>query len=63
MRADTPEKKIEFLNSLLEVWINNPQLRFGQLIGNVYNYASGKDPYYEEDDVFIQKIMEAYSEE
>lgn len=53
-----PERIEPFLNKIEEIWKRFPDLRFGQLIGNVI-----KDPalYYIEDDEFIEILKEYYS--
>ena len=55
------ETRIEvLLNRLKVVWKRYPYLRLSQLIGNVY--PSGvTDPYYMEDEKFIESIEEFYS--
>ncbi len=51
------------LSRLEDVWERHPQLRLGQLIGNVFNYALGKDPYNVEDEAFIFALEEFYGKE
>ena len=52
-----------FLSRLEDLWVRYPQLRLGQLIGNVFNYALGKDPYNVEDEDFISALEEFYGKE
>ena len=52
-----------FVSRLEDLWIRYPQLRLGQLIGNVYNYALGKDPYGVEDEDFISALEDFYGKE
>lgn len=52
-----PERIDKILAMLGEVWHKNPDLRLGQLIYNVFS-----DPYYLEDDIFIQKIIDYYKQ-
>lgn len=59
-RATTPELKREVIERLYELWIKHPELRLGQLIGNVYHYPSGLDPYFDEDFKFIDKLEAGY---
>ncbi len=35
-RANTPEQKQEIMERLYKLWLEHPELRLGQLIGNVY---------------------------
>ncbi len=50
-----PDRIKPALERLAQVWSVNPNLRLGQLIGNVF-----VDPYYVEDEVFIEKIEAFY---
>lgn len=59
-RANTNEQKKEILEHLLEIWVKVPELRLGQLLGNVYHAPSGGDPYYVEDYDLIHEIEEFY---
>lgn len=55
-------KRIEpFLDKLEVVWLKHPDLRFAQLLGNVYP-AYGRDPYYIEDDAFLSSIEDFYQD-
>jgi hypothetical protein len=38
-----------------------PELRLAQLIGNVFHHRLGLDPYYMEDEEFIQRLEEYYA--
>lgn len=59
-RAVSKKQKIEVLKRLGKLWLENPNLRLGQLIGNIYHYPSGIDPYFDEDFVFIEKLEKSY---
>lgn len=56
-RAYTEEEKKEVLEQFYEIWKENPDLRFGQLICNIIS-----DPalYYIEDFHLIKKLKEGY---
>ena len=56
-RANTPAEKKSVIKRLEKLWLKNPELRLGQLIGNVFN-----DPYYPEDFDLIGR-MEIFYEE
>ncbi len=58
-----PYRVYEFIDRLESVWQRHPQLRLGQVIGNVFNYALGKDPYNVEDEAFISALEEFYGKE
>ena len=58
-RAVDDRMKEEVAARLLAVWKRNPDLRFMQLIGNVFR----GDPYYVEDYDLIMGIEEAYGRE
>lgn len=60
VRAKTPEQKKEIVEDLLSIWLDNPKLRLGQLIGNVYHAPSGGDPYHVEDYDLINEISAYY---
>lgn len=62
-RATSPEQKKEIVEDLLSIWLRNPSLRLGQLIGNVYHAPSGGDPYHVEDYDFINEVSAFYDEE
>ena len=45
-----------FCMELAELWSNHPDLRFGQLMYNILNYAQfehKKDPFYMEEEEFM----------
>ena len=48
----------KFCNRLATAWELLPDLRFGQLIYNIFRemQADGKDPFYPEDDSMIEYI-------
>lgn len=62
IRAKLEGDKNDVMKRLFEVWKKQPYLRLGQLIGNVYHYPSGVDPYYAEDRTFIEKIEAFYKD-
>lgn len=47
---------------LEELWQEHPELRLGQLIGNVYHYPSGIDPYFDADELFLEKLEAFYAD-
>jgi hypothetical protein len=51
-----PNRIPQILERLGKLWKENPDLRLGQLIGNVYHYPSGIDPYFDEDETFIHNL-------
>ncbi len=53
-RAETHAAKDQVISRLLKAWKKNPKLRLGQLIV----CANGEDPFYVEDEPFIEKIEE-----
>jgi hypothetical protein len=69
-RATTPEKKKEVVDRLLALWLELPDLRLSQLIGNVYpcgaacntcwQDAGHKDAYNVEDFTFINELEKKY---
>lgn len=48
------------LRALAKIWKKYPDMRFGQLIGNVFPTGSGTDPYYLGDAEFIRRIEAFY---
>ena len=48
-----------FLESIASLWEQNPDLRFGQLVSNVYSFGGIDDPFYIEDD-YTLKLIESY---
>lgn len=62
-RADTHDKKADLVARLLHAWCLSPDLRFGQLVGNLScNQAFGKysgpddcDPFFIEDGVLAER--------
>lgn len=58
-RAITPEQKKEVLDSILKVWLNNPDLRLGQLIRNSKDKYSSMKLFYIED-YELMKMIEAW---
>lgn len=51
--------KRDFIERLKKVWESQPDLRFGQLIGNVFH---SEDPYYVVDEKFIMRLEKYYFE-
>ena len=51
------------LSRLEDLWNRYPQLRLGQLIGNVYSYPYGNDFYNAEDEKLISALEEFYGKE
>ena len=58
-----PNRIQPILDRLRKLWEAHPELRLGQLIGNVFNYSSKPDIYYFEDEEFIDKLEASYPEE
>ncbi len=56
-RAISEVQKEEIINKLLIIWKGNPDLRFLQLLGNVFR----QDPYYIEDYDMIKIIEKFYN--
>lgn len=50
-RAESVDQKKKVISRLLNVWIDNPELRLGQLISNAI-----RNPFYSEDAFFIREI-------
>ena len=49
-------KRIEpLLETLRKIWLQHPDYRLTQLLGNVYGPI---DPYYIEDDVLMERLKE-----
>ena len=51
-----PNRIQPILDRLRKLWEAHPELRLGQLIGNVFDYSSKPDIYYFEDEEFIDKL-------
>lgn len=53
-----PKRIRKFCNSLATAWELVPDLRFGQLLFNIFVQIKneGKDPFYLEDDSMIKRI-------
>ena len=58
-----PKRIDQFCDRLKAVWSNAPDLRFGQLMVNVLEdmAASGKDPFFPEDDEMIEYLEKFFS--
>lgn len=52
------DRIIPFMKILTEIWLRNPDLRFGQLIDNLFNYIDSDDMFFPED----YKWLEAFKE-
>lgn len=50
-----PSRIVPILNELENIWINNPQLRLGQIISNACA-QNGIDIFYVEDDVMLEGL-------
>ena len=59
MRARTDEQKKDIMDRLLTLWLNNKEMRLGQLINNVIVTTL----YYIEDYTFIEALENAYGSE
>src|SRR5271168_1497976 len=61
-RANDPDQKKAVIDRLLDVWLRHPELRLGQLIGNLYSRPSlpGNRIYNDEDFEFIANIENFY---
>jgi hypothetical protein len=57
-RAVDDSQKEEITRRLLALWKANPDLRFMQLLGNVFDRRG--DPYYVEDYAMIEVLEEYY---
>lgn len=59
-----PKRIPKILKRLKKIWEKNPDLRLAQLIGNVYPCTSSDyiDPYYIEDEPFLKRMEEFYTE-
>ncbi len=60
-----PDRIPKILKRLEEVWLKNPDLRFGQLIENVFPNRPGFDKKYSRSAYFIEdenfvKVLEEY---
>lgn len=58
-----PKRIRKFLNRLADAWELCPDLRFGQLMSNIYAgmQREGKDPFFPEDEemiAYIEKYVE-----
>ena len=53
-----PKRIAVILSRLRAIWEANPELRLGQLIGNLNQHEV--DMYYEEDISFIERLEEFY---
>jgi len=51
-----PARIDEVLNEFRELWLLNPDLRFSQLLFNIY--GAGADPFYMEDSQLLKLIKE-----
>lgn len=53
-----PERIDTFIDAVKEIWKEAPDLRFGQLVSNLY-FGLGRDIFYVEDDEF-EKLLSSY---
>lgn len=63
--ARDPKRIDKVCNAVRAAWSFYPDLRFAQLMSNAllaYQEQTDKDPYYLEDDDFIEFLMEFVSE-
>lgn len=53
-----PNRIYPFCMKLAELWSNYPDLRFGQIMSNVFSCIEGEDwhPFYVEDDEMMEYI-------
>ena len=58
-RAESPEAKRAAVEQLLEIWLNVPELRLGQLIGNVV--SDEKRLYFLEDRPLLEELAASYA--
>lgn len=58
-RAHSPEQKKEVILRLKVLWLQHPELRFGQLISNFFHEGDGL--YYVEDYDLIETLERCYS--
>lgn len=58
-RCQTPNQKKEFMNTLLEIWLKHPELRFAQLIDCAFCCEGDtcKDLYYVEDLKLLERAV------
>lgn len=61
IRATTDIQKDEIITRLSKLWRENPKLRLGQLIGNVYR--ANESLYYIEDFSLIEGLERFYEDE
>jgi hypothetical protein len=47
-----------FMKILTEIWLGSPDMRFGQLISNIFSYIDSDDMFFPED----YKWLEAFKE-
>ena len=55
-RATTDEQKQAVIERLYTLWCSRPELRFGQLLGNVF-----REMYYVEDFEMVQELEHFYT--
>jgi hypothetical protein len=61
-RANTAEQKRQVIERLYVLWAENPKMRLGQLIGNMYSSTDpgGNNMYYAEDFELIEELEGFY---
>jgi len=52
-----PDRIPLILETIYEIWIENPDLRLMQLLGNCFSPA---DNYHREDDVLLERLRQVY---
>ena len=55
-----PNRIPKVLDLIKKLWEENPDLRLLQMLGNLFN--SGFDPYYTEDDILYEKLIQMYGD-
>jgi len=56
-----PARIYPFLNKFAELWMTQPDLRFGQIVNNL-QCKCGNDLFYIEDDRYLEKLEEMFKE-
>jgi len=54
-----PDRISKVLQLIHKIWVQHPELRLCQLIGNCF---PASDLYYVEDDVLVMRLKEKYNE-
>ena len=54
------ENRIDYMLKLVgKIWHKHPDMRFGQLVSNLYTYTSKTDMFYVEDDELMRLLQKA----